>query len=351
MHCVTSLNQKILIILGPTASGISDLAVFLAEKFNGEVVSADSRQVYRGMDIGTGKITRDEMRGIPHHLLDVADPKKTYTAATYVTDATKAIADIQKRGRLPIICGGSGFYIRALVDGVVENDVPPNKLLRKELRGKTVPELVAQLEKVDPIKLASMNESDRKNPRRLERAIEIGINKLKVKRQKAKVRSQMITGDDLLCVPIETSHNSKGSCGEETQSAIDYSKQYQPLFIGLNCEPALLKEKIRNRLIMRIQNGMLEEAQLLHDQGLSWKRMEELGLEYRYQARFLKQKKTKNMTLLFSKEEMVEKLNTQIWQYAKKQMTWFRKDQRIQWFGVKEREEIQKVVEKFVHTQ
>src|SRR5580693_2616583 len=129
--------QKVLVIVGPTASGKSALAVALAKKFKGEIISADSRQVYRGLNIGTGKITKREMRGVPHHLLDVVSPKKIFTAHDFVTHARRAISNIAKRGKLPIIAGGTGFYIDALVGRIVLPDVPVDEKLRARLEKKS----------------------------------------------------------------------------------------------------------------------------------------------------------------------------------------------------------------------
>src|SRR3989344_6952225 len=163
-------KQKVLLIVGPTSSGKSTLAVELARKFNGEVVSADSRQVYRGLDIGTGKIKKREMRSVAHHLLDVADPKKLYTAEDYRKAATRAIADIARRGKLPIVAGGTGFYIDALVGRIALPAVPPNMKLRARLEKKTAPQLYALLKKQDPRRAKTIDEH---NKRRLVRALEI----------------------------------------------------------------------------------------------------------------------------------------------------------------------------------
>src|ERR1035437_3338269 len=160
-------KQKILVVLGPTASGKSDLAVRLAKKFNGEIISADSRQVYRGMDEGTGKITKSEMRGVRHHLLDVADPKKRFNAEKYRVLARAAIDDIVSRGKLPIICGGTGFYIDAVLDENPFPNVPPNLKLRKKLEKKTAASLLLILKKIDPKRAAAISKSDseKKNAR------------------------------------------------------------------------------------------------------------------------------------------------------------------------------------------
>ena len=281
--------NKILVIVGPTASGKSDMAVKLAKKFNGEVISADSRQVYRGLDIGTGKITQREMKGVPHHLLDIADPRRMFNVTTYVKLADKAIADILKRGKLPIICGGTGFYIQALVDRIDFPEVAADAKLRKRLSSKTVPELLATLKKLDlkRFEKISSNASDRHNARRIIRAIEI----------------------------------AKSRAGKPRKTSL----RYEATFMGLNPPRDQLRLKIKARLLKRLKAGMLKEAKRLHARGLSWKRMEELGLEYRYMARHLQGKA--------SKQEMIEKLAIEIGRYAKRQMTWFRRDKRIHWFA------------------
>jgi tRNA dimethylallyltransferase len=288
----SSINQhmkpRILVIVGPTATGKSDLAVKLAKKFKGEIISADSRQVYRGLDIGSGKITTKEMKGVPHRLLDVANPKKKFTVVQYVELAEKAIREILDKNKLPIIVGGTGFYIQALVDGIVLPEVPPNEALRKKLQKKSAAQLYAQLKKLDPKRAKSV---DPLNTRRVIRAIEIALH--------------------LGVVP-----------------KIKKTSPYKPLFIGLNLPKEELKKKIKIRLEKRIKAGMIKEAQKLHAAGLSWKRMNELGLEYRYLALYLQKKLTLN--------EMKEKLTTEIWHYARRQMTWFLADKRITWFDAKE---------------
>lgn len=294
-------KQKIIVIVGPTASGKSDLAVTLALKFKGEIISADSRQVYKGLNIGTGKITKPEMKGIPHHLLNVADPHNTYNAAHYKRDATKILRYIVIKRKTPIIAGGTGFYIDTLLGAVSVPDVPPNKSLRKKLSKKTPPELFKIIKKLDPRRA---EEIDVQNPVRLIRAIEIAKSLGKV----PEVNKQPTT--------------------------------YNTLKIGIKIPADILKKKIHDRLLSRIKKGMIAEARKLHKEGLSWKRMEELGLEYRYLARFL-QGKT-------SKEEMIKKLETEIWHYAKRQMTWFKRDKEINWLELKEIKKIEKAVREFV---
>jgi len=281
------MKAKILVILGPTATGKSDLAVSLAKRLNGEVISADSRQVYKGLDIGTGKITKKEMGRIPHHLLDVADPKKAFSVTAFVKLAEVAIQNIVSRGKLPIICGGTGFYISALVDGLIFPDVPPHIALRSRLSKKNLVQLYDTLKKLDHDRAATI---DKDNPVRLIRAIEIATAIGKV--------------------PPVRSNPSK----------------FDATFIGLQASPQLLRKRIHDRLIKRMKGGMLAEIRNLHAGGLSWKRMEELGLEYRYLAYYFQKK----ITL----EKMLADLELAIWHYAKRQMTWFRRDKRIKWVEV-----------------
>lgn len=276
--------SRIIVILGPTATGKSDLAVRLAKEFNGEVVSADSRQIYKGLNIGTGKITKKEMGGIPHHLLDVANPKKVFSVTDYQRLASKAVASIIKRGKVPIICGGTGLYISALVDGLIFPDVPPNESLRKKLSGKSPEQLFALLSKIDPERADNI---DRHNPRRLTRAIEI-----------AKANGM--------------------------NSPLKANPPYKAIKIGLDMPDATLKKKVLGRIHSRMKKGMVAESKRLRKAGLSWKRMETLGLEYRLLAHLLQGK--------ISREEFIEKLAQEIWQYVRRQRTWFRKDKQIQWF-------------------
>lgn len=293
--------QKLLVIVGPTSSGKSDLAVFLAKKFRGEVVSADSRQVYKGLDIGTGKITKREMRGIPHHLIDILSPKKQCTVTHYKVLADAAIAGIAARDTLPILCGGTGLYIDAVVDNFALPEVPPDPLLRAQLEGMPPPQLFALLEQLDPARAQTI---DRHNPRRLVRAIEIAC--------------------ELGAVPT-----------------LIREQRFDTLEIGILVGFEKLHAKIIERLHMRLRRNMIAEAIELHKAGVSWKRMENLGLEYRYLARFLQKE--------ISKQEMITQLEKEIIQYAKRQMTWLRKNKRIIWIDpVQERMRIISLVEKWL---
>jgi len=278
------MHNKIVVILGPTASGKSDLAVKLARQFNGEIVSADSRQVYEYLDVGSGKITLCEMKGIPHYLLDVANPKRKFTVAQFQKLAIKKIKEIQKRNKIPFLVGGTGFYIQAIVDGLIIPEVKPNWKLRKSLEKKPTNELFLMLKKLDPKRANSI---DAKNPRRLIRAIEIVLSTKK---------------------PI---------------TKIKTKSQFNVLQIGIKKSKEEIKKSIHERLQKRLKIGMISEVKKLHKNGLSWKRLEELGLEYRYIAEYLQKK--------ISHEEMIYKLQLEIEHFAKRQMTWFKRDKRIYW--------------------
>lgn len=294
-------KQKLVVILGPTATGKSDLGVSLAQKFNGEIISADSRQVYRGLDIGSGKITPEEMRGVPHHMLDVASPRTRYTAAHYGKEGLKAIKRIIGNGNIPFVVGGTGLYIDTLVCGTIFPTVPPNPKLRAQLEAKTTEALVALLQKKDPRRAALI---DTHNRPRLIRALEIV--------------------DALGSVPALESREPV----------------FDVLFIGLNLPIDDLRAKIHTRLEKRMKQGMLKEIKTLRAQGVTWKRLEELGLEYRYLARHLKGK--------LSEENMLTQLEQEIVRYAKRQMTWFKRNKNINWFAPGDDAEIEKLVKKFL---
>lgn len=299
------MKQKILVVLGPTATGKSSLAVKLAQAFDGEVISADSRQIYRGLDIGTGKITREEMAGIPHHLLDVADPSVRFTVVDWKSFAEQSIVEIAARGKLPIVAGGTGFYISALMDQLEFPDVDIDPDEQRALEARPKEELAKELTGLDPRRAA---EIDPHNRRRLARAVlvarELGhVPQLKAAKQAA----------------------------------------YDPYFVGLSVTDAELKDRIRQRLSARIDAGMTEEAEKLHANGLSFERMDELGLEYRYLAQYLQNQITKG--------QMIEILGAKIWQYARRQKTWFRRDKRIHWYESDRLEMIEADVRQFLENR
>lgn len=293
-------TPKILVIVGPTASGKTSLSIELAEKFNGEIVSADSRQVYRGLDIGTGKVTREEMQGVPHHLLDVADPHEVYTVHDFVRDGRTAIADILSRGKLPIIVGGTFFYIDALLGTATMPEVPPNAKLREALENHSTEELFEILKEKDSERAETI---DPHNRRRLIRAIEIAS----------------VIGR----VPLT--------------HAVTL---YDALKIGIRIEKDALLKNIHTRLIERLDAGMVEEVVTLHKNGLSYERMTEIGIEYAYIAKYLQH--------MITEDELCSLIETKSWQYAKRQMTWLKRDAGIVWVRKDETERIERLVKEFV---
>ena len=274
---------KLIVIVGPTASGKSDLAIRLAKKYNGEVISADSRQVYKRLDIGTGKVSKTEQRMIPHYLIDVANPKSIFTVAHFQKLGKQAIQKIIKKKKLPIIVGGTGQYIDALIYNVSFPEVPPDWKLRAKLEKQTTEQLFAHLQKLDPERASNI---ERHNPRRLIRALEIIASLGKV--------------PPLNTYPL--SHNTK----------------YDVLWLGLN--PKNIEKKINERLQKRLKQGLVAEVKNLK---LSSQRLHDLGLEYRWVGQYL----DKNIT----KEEMQKNLEQAIRQYAKRQMTWFKRNKEINW--------------------
>jgi len=270
------MENKLIVILGQTSSGKTGLSIKLAKALNGEIVSADSRQVYKGMDIGSGKVTKKEMQGIPHYLLDVANPKTRFTASQYQKLALGAIKDIQKRKKLAFLVGGTAFYINSIVNGIIIPEVKPNLKLRKELEKLSVLQMFEKLKKLDPERAKTI---DKNNPRRLIRALEIVIT----------------TGN---AVPQLTEKNN-----------------FNVLKIGILKTPEEIKKAIHKRLLDRLEkNALIDEVKKLR-QTLSFKRLEEFGLEYRFVAQYLQNK----ITL----EEMINKIEIDSWHLVKKQMTWF----------------------------
>lgn len=272
------MKPKVIVILGQTATGKSTLAVRIAKelairKVKSEIISADSRQVYKSLDIGTGKITEKEMKGVPHHLLDVVNPKKKFSVALYKKLAEKKIKEIIQKGRVPIICGGTGFYIDAITKGIVFPDAPPNYSFRKSLLQKSATALFCSLQKLDPVRAKNI---DPKNKVRLIRAIEIA---------KALGKVPKITAVEPL---------------------------YKFVKIGLYLSPDKLKKKVEKRVKKMFQDGLLNEIKKLQKIGISNKRFQELGFEY------------------FNPTYESVVLGTL--QYAKRQMTWFKRDKEIKWF-------------------
>lgn len=304
-------NSNLIIICGPTATGKTDYALKLAKEKNGELISADSRQIYKFLNIGTGKdlpknsifvdqtdlfeienpgysIGFHAMYGTPLWLYDVISPNQTFSASEYARIAREVIIDIWSRRKTPIVVGGTGFYIQTLVDGVDADGIPPNESLRKELDKKTVEQLQHRLEQLDPERLGEMNNSDRNNPRRLIRAIEV-----------AELQPQTIRSTD------------NGQITDDVE------------FIGLSLPREEIHKNIESRIQKRLNQGLLDEIENVLKKGYMWSDPGLNTLGYKeWQPYFEKQT---------TKEEVIERWKLNEYNYAKRQETWFKKDKRIKW--------------------
>jgi tRNA dimethylallyltransferase len=283
--------QKLIVIIGPTASGKSDLAVKIAKEFNGEIISADSRQVYRGMDIGTAKPGKKELAAIKHYLIDIRDPDQDYSAGRYKKDAIRAIDKTIKVGKIPILIGGTGLYIDAVVKNLEFPKVKENKKLRarleREIREKGLDFVFKKLVDLDPEAAYIV---DPQNPRRVVRALEVALISGKP------FSAQRRTGRPL----------------------------YDALEIGINVPPKVLKEKIAKRIEQMVKNGLVDEAEdLVRKHGPNCKVLDAIG--YREITDYLKGE--------ISLAEAMEQMKKNTWHYAKRQMTWFKKDKSIKWIS------------------
>ncbi|HPT08162.1 MAG TPA: tRNA (adenosine(37)-N6)-dimethylallyltransferase MiaA [bacterium] len=278
------IKSKVLVILGPTASGKTSLAVKLADKFGGEIISADSRQVYRGMDIGTGKDLADynyQGKDIPYYLIDVADPKSIFSLAKYQELALKAIDSILNKKKIPFLVGGSGLYLQAVVDNYLLTKVKPVFNIRDEYEKLSLNELQNQIKKINLKFFQGLNNSEINNKRRLARYLEV----------------------------LGSNNDFSPKKGEI---------KYDFLILGLNPAREIIKEKIYQRLISRLENeNMIGEVERLYQQGISFTRLESFGLEYKFIARYLQKK--------ISYQQLVSGLFIAICQFSKRQMSWFRR--------------------------
>lgn len=290
--------NKLLIICGPTATGKTKLGIDLAKKFNGEIISADSRQVYQGMDIGTGK---DDLKT---WLVDVVKPDFRFNVADYKKCTDRVLADIWERGKLPIVVGGTGFYIKAIIEGIGTMGVEPDWELRAKLTNYQIDELRIALERLDPKRWQKMNESDRQNPRRLIRAIEIARNTPPAPR-------------------------------------LRWTSKTDNLFIGLKAPYDILYQRIDQRVKARVEAGLEDEIRNLLKKGYNWENSA-LGTTLAYsewRGYFENQK---------NKEEVILRWKFDEHGYARRQMTWFKKNPKINWFDITKQnfqEEVEKKVE------
>lgn len=306
--------NKLLVICGPTATGKTALGFKFAKKYNGEIISADSRQVYKYMDIGTGKEWNNDVKIWGY---DLADPKESYSVSDFFKTMKDAIEDVWSRGKLPIIVGGTGFYIKSLIDGIQTVDIPKNNDLRESLEKLSVDELFDKLGVLDSSKAASLNSSDKKNSRRLIRAIEVAVwnTENTIQKHEVNLREKVLSDD------------------------VDV------LMIGLTAD----KEKLLNNIIKRVEdrmnNGFIDEVESLLKNGVSWKMQSMNALGYKESEAFFKQG--------MSYEEFIETWIRNEMKYAKRQLTWFKKDNRINWFDVTDKnylDEVEKRLQKWDNT-
>jgi tRNA dimethylallyltransferase len=297
---MNSSKPKVLVIVGATASGKTSLSLTLAKEFSGEVISADSRQVYKEFDIGTGKITANEMKGIPHHVIDMIPPMEVYTASDFQYDASLAIDDITSREKLPIIAGGTFFYVDTLLGRITTPEVPPNPKLRAKLEIMNTQELFNELRERDPKRAQTI---DPNNGRRLVRALEIVAALGKVP-----------------TIPTE--------------------EHYDVLTIGIKREKEELRKRFRKRAQQWLEIGFMKEIETLLANGVTRDRLKEIGFEY-----------TLALELYdgdINEETFLQKFVEKNWQYAKKQIGWLKKDESIVWMESDELEQVKCEVRGFL---
>lgn len=295
---------KLIVILGPTACGKSSLGVALAKKYGGEIVSADSRQVYRGLDLGTGKITLEEMEGVPHHLLDVAEPGEPFSVARFQPMAYEAIDSILARGRLPFLVGGTGLYVRSVAEGYVFHEAPPDPALREELEVLPIEALRDRL----TAQGVELDEDCFHNRPRLVRLIE------------------------------------KLQNGEDPHTEAERRPRYDVLTLGVSYPRETVCHRIDQRLVARLEAGMVEEVAQLRETGVSDAFLEGLGLEYRYILHYL-------IGAIPTEEALIEELGRAIKRFAKRQVSWFKKDRDVHWLDMEGDPvgEASRLIKKFIH--
>lgn len=297
-------NNKLVVILGPTGSGKSNLAVKLAKKFRGEIVSADSRQIYIGMDIGTAKVTRKEMAGIRHYLLDIVNPSQEYSLAQYKEAAVNAIKKIQRKNKVPFLVGGTGLYIQAIVDNLDIPQVPPDKRLRrkieKEIEKRGLKNVYKKLLKLDP---GALNIVDPRNPRRVIRALEV--------------------------------------CLKTKKPFSNFYRKGEPLFevlqIGIKTNRQQLYKKIDQRVDLMVKQGLVDEVKRLAKK-YDWHLPSMSGIGYKEIGEYLQGKN--------SLTDAGQKMKYRTHAYVRRQITWFNRDKRIKW--IKNINQAKNIIKKFV---
>ena len=275
---------KVVAVVGTNASGKSALGIALAKKYDAEIISADSRQVFRGLDLGSGKVTPEETQGVPHHLIDVREPNEFFSMADFQRMAYQAIDDIRGRGRLPMIVGGTGLYVDSVLDGYLLSDKEPDLAYRAELEKLTTPQLYDMLLELKPDVQVEKN-----NRNRVMRMLE-----------------RLHDGDD-------------ATPGKQAR--------YESLRLGVSWPREVLGRRIDERLERRLEQGMIEEVQRLMDEGATTEFLLGLGLEYRFITQYL-------IGEIPDRQAMLDKLAIAIKQFAKRQMTWFRRNPEIVWLDM-----------------
>ena len=294
------MKPTVIVIGGPTASGKSGLAIKLAKKINGEIISADSMQIYKDMNIGTAKVTEEEMKGITHYMLDIVSPEERYSVSTYKKEAEKAIEEILEKGKIPIIVGGTGLYIESLIYGIEFQDEKIDEQYRKQL--DTIAEieglekLYCEATKIDPQAMEKISKNDKK---RIIRVLEIYHKTGKTK-----------TEQEIESRKTEIKYNYKSFA-----ITMDRNKLYQ---------------RIEKRVDQMIENGLIQEVENIRKKYNKFPTAMQ-GLGYKEVIEYLENKTTK--------EEMVEKLKKETRHYAKRQLTWFRKYKEIIWLDGEEEED------------
>jgi tRNA dimethylallyltransferase len=305
----TIIKRSLIIILGPTAAGKSALGVKLAKQFSGVVISADSRQVYRGLDLGTGKITHSEMNGVPHYLLNVAAPRGRYSVARYYQNVRRVLKSVPIHKPIFLV-GGSPFYIKAVTEPGSFSVIPPDIKLRRRLAALDTASLMARLQRIDPTRSKIIDPANR---RRLIRAIEIAS-------------APLAKGGHIKGVQIPPGGISNPALFDRI------------IKIGLTLPRSELYRRIDLRVDRRVHQGMIQEVARLHRQGLSWKKMDSFGLEYRFLSRFLRKQ--------ISRQEAVVGLKGATHDFARRQMTWWKRESDIRW--IKNYTAAKKLVDEFL---
>ena len=292
-------KPEVIVICGPTASGKTGLSIELAKKINGEIISGDSMQIYKEMDIGTAKVTREEMQGIKHYLIDIIEPNQRYSVAEFKKDAEKAIEEIINKGKTPIVVGGTGLYIDSLIYGIEYQNIKLDEEYRKKLEKEAeegLDNLYEKAKKIDPEAMKKISPNDKK---RIIRVLEI----------------------------YKATGKTKTQQEEESRKELKYDYKV----FAINMEREKLYERINKRVDLMLQQGLIEEVEKITEKYKEFPTAMQ-GLGYKEVVEYLENKTTK--------EEMIEKIKMETRRYAKRQITWFKKNKQTIWLdGLKSREE------------